>query len=115
MEKIAITEAKELRARDRIEDLMVMAERILSVIRAVSAITMLLHLAKGISAVTAAITEAMADREITSESRDRAKALWQKLPLKRLKSTETKKNVVSVRKKINVPKRTSCTKRKMHR
>lgn len=113
MPATVITEAKE--ARDRTEDLMATAERILSVIRVASVIMAAVRPVKGILAVMDAITEEMADREITSESREAIKALWQKLPLKKQKNTEMKKNAGLARKRISVPKRTLCTKKKMYR
>ena len=85
-------------AREDLTDLPVLiwqaVRRITAVTAAVQALTRAVNAAL---AIKTAAEQAMTDREIDSVILSRAKALWQKLPLKRLKSTETKKNVVSRR------------------
>lgn len=109
------TEATDRRAQGRIEELTAAIGRARTIIKAASAAAMLMQAAKGASVIVGAIAEAMEGREITSESRAQAKALWQRLQSRMPKSIEMKKSAASVRRRISAPARTLSMKRRMHR
>ncbi len=109
------TEATDRRAQGRIEELTAAIGRARTIIKAASAAAILMQAAKGASVIAGAIAEAMEGREITSESRAQAKALWQRLQSRMPKSIEMKKSAASVRRRISAPARTLSMKRKMHR
>lgn len=105
-------EAKGLRVQGRIEEWKAAAVRVRTVVRAVSVLAALLQVLRDLITIADAITEAMADREMDSENLARVKDLRRRILSRMPKSTEMKKSAVSVRKRINVPGRTSCTRRK---
>lgn len=80
MAAVTETERTDRRAvKEVIAVRMAQAERVLTVLRAASAVMAAAQAVRGLLAVMGAITEAMEGREITSESRARARALWQTL------------------------------------
>ena len=109
------TEATDRKAQGRIEELTAAIGRVRTIIRAASAAAMLMQAVKGALAIAGAIAEAMEGREITSESREQARALWRTLQSRMPKSIEMTKSAASVRRRISVLKKTSSTKRMRQR
>ena len=82
-----------------IDRIAAMARMIVRIILAVQVITVT-------ATITDALKDAMTDREISSESRQALNRLCRKVPLRKQRSTETKRREESVRKRTNAPKRT---------
>ena len=101
-----------VRARDRAADLTVALGRAETVIRVVTVTAALVRVAAVLMEIVTVIRGVLADREISSNVRDKTKALHRKLRLKMQKSTTVKKSAASARRKISVPKRITCMKRK---
>ncbi len=86
-------------------EMKVRAVRILKTIRAVIRMQALVQAAVGILTIVNALREETADRIIDLRKVRVTKTLCPRVPSRTLRSTGTKKNAESVRRKISVPKK----------